>query len=161
MFENTLDKDTKVQEIENGDGEVTGYVVNDSNYLYLPLGGTHLDIALIEWLKENTPLPAYTDEERVKILKAQYERYYKELVDNKLEELDYDNLERLSGYACRPASKYVEESNNILDWHESIVEKNYAILNDITKGIKHNDTWKDIIPTKEEYLAELPEYVGV
>lgn len=27
----------------------------------------------------------------------------------------------------------------------------------VQSNTKYNETWKDIIPTKEEYLAELPE----
>lgn len=84
-------------------------------------------------------------------LTATYKDYYLEVINTKLRELDYDSISTVSVWVSDPT--FGTEANNILTWYKAIIAFNYQMINDIKAGIK-------AVPTKDEYLAQLPKYQG-
>jgi len=81
---------------------------------------------------------------------ARYKGYYLEEVSAKLKELDYDSIATVKLW--EGDAMFGAEATKILNWYKAIIAKNYEILNAVKNQTR-------AIPTKEEYLAELPAYV--
>lgn len=133
-----------------------GYLVNGSTSAPKAEGNRHYKMVQ-EWISEGGVVEdEFTQAELTKQtqnnLIAHFKSLYLGVVNAKLVELDYDSLDRVAGYACRPTSIYNAESIKILDWHESIIIYNYALLKDVKDGLIQ-------VPTDEEYLAGVPVYV--
>ncbi len=129
------------------------YYKDENGKLYKdPILSNHTDKTMTKITKTVFDTKLSEQQNPEEQLKALYKSYYFAIVKALLKSKDYDNLERVAGYACRPTSKYNTEAIKILDWHESLVDKNYEILGSVVSG--------DIaIPNKEEYIAMLPEFV--
>ena len=92
-----------------------------------------------------------TAEEQEANLMALYKLYYLEKFNAKLDELDYDDISTVGVWAIKTGSTFQAEAKALLNWYEAIISKNYEILNAIKKGDRE-------MPSREEYLAELPLY---
>lgn len=92
-----------------------------------------------------TPTIQKTEDE----LKVVYKGYYLAVWENKLKELQYDSIATVDFWAKRELSIYYTEANNLLNWYESIINKNIQIISDVKNSIIP-------LPTKDEYLAMLP-----
>jgi len=138
----------------------------DDNWINISLLETYQDGSYATYYKtdgsltEDGKIPIDTVKEnlkKAKDLKEIYENYYENLIQDKLKELDYKNDgSTVAMYASIPTSIYYNECISLITWRENIIKKNYEILGSINEGIKFNQSWLDIIPTKEEYLSELP-----
>lgn len=80
-----------------------------------------------------------------------YKGYYLEVFNTKLKTLDYDSIATVNMWALKENSQFQAECKSLLNWYEAIILKNYEILNAVKAGTRE-------IPTKEEYLSELPSY---
>lgn len=85
------------------------------------------------------------------ILIPKYKSYYMEVFNNKLKTMDYDGLETVTMWANLDGSSFQAEAKTLLKWYEAIIVKNYEILSAVKSGERE-------LPTKEEYLSELPLY---
>lgn len=108
----------------------------------------------ILWLDEVQTEPTQQEIDDAKILLEEeqlierYKTYYMKVIDNKLNELDYDSLATVQLWIAD--ATFGAEATSILAWYKNIIAFNYAMINDIKAG--------GAIPTKEEYLLALPKY---
>lgn len=134
--------------------EVSNKIYNDS----LKYNTIHIENKIIEFSNVNYK----SESERNKELKDKYKGYYLEVFNEKIspEQLDYDGVDTIKFWADEIGSEYQQEARALLDWYKAIVNKNIEILTKVQKNEKYNESWINIIPSKEEYLAELPAYQG-
>ena len=105
-------------------------------------------------IKNGFVLGKYIEPEKPKTeeeIIAEYKSYYLEKFNAKLDELDYDDIATVGVWAIKTGSTFQAEAKALLNWYEAIINKNYEILNAVKKGDRE-------MPSKEEYLAELPLY---
>ncbi len=86
----------------------------------------------------------------LKQLTAEYKGYYLDVVNAKLEELDYDSIPMVEVWLSDPM--FGAEAQAIKDWYKSLITFNYQMVNDVKDGLP--------IPTKEEFINQLPKYEG-
>ena len=84
---------------------------------------------------------------------AKYKGLYLGIVDAKLESLDYDSLATVKLW--EGDATYGAEATQILTWYKNVIATNYGILTAIEASTKYNASWVDVIPTEEEYVAEI------
>ena len=109
-----------------------------SDYLLTKIGGVYAPDLVMITIKTK------------KALIQEYKGYYTEVIANKLTELDYDSITTVKLWENDDI--FGVEATKILNWYKAIIAKNYEIL----KNVKNEVI---ILPTKEEYLLMLPEYV--
>lgn len=151
----------------------TFYRINEDGRLYIGSGktipdGYKTDFTKIETKEDGSYATWYNDNGTINVAKENemfvanivttYKRYYLGVVNAKLKELDYDSIATVNLW--KDDATFGTEATAILTWYRSIIDVNYDILNNIENGTKYIVDWADIIPTKEEYLSVLPEYVG-
>ena len=127
------------------------YYKDENNKLYVdPIVENHHN--LIEITKEafDSILSSLNTKTEAEII-AEYKSYYLEKFNTKLDELDYDDIATVGVWAIKTGSTFQAEAKALLNWYEAIINKNYEILNAVKKGDRE-------MPTKEEYLSELPLY---
>ena len=73
-----------------------------------------------------------------------FKHLYLKVVNDKLEELDYDSLATVQLWSLD--ATFGAEATKILDWYKAVVSYNYGLQ---TAGT---------IPTDEVYLADMPKY---
>ncbi len=95
-------------------------------------------------------MPDFLNPLYIKDLTLRYKGYYLEVVNAKLAELDYDSLATVKLW--ENDSTFGTEANNILTWYKDLVEHNYQLVNNVKNGLP--------IPTKEEFINQLPKYEG-
>ena len=83
------------------------------------------------------------------ILVAKYKGYYLEEVNKVLLDEDYDSIATVKVW--EDDDIFGAEATDILNWYKSVIDTNYAILNEVKAGTR-------AMPTKDEYLALLPIY---
>ncbi len=96
------------------------------------------------------PIMEKVNKVHLKDLTLKYKGYYLEVVNAKLKELDYDSLATVKLW--ENDSTFGIEANNILTWYKDLVEHNYQLVNNVKNGLP--------IPTKEEFINQLPKYEG-
>ena len=84
---------------------------------------------------------------------AKYKNLYLGIVDAKLKSLDYDSLATVKLW--EGDATYGAEATQILTWYKNVIATNYGILTAIEASTKYNASWVDVIPTEEEYVAEI------
>ena len=84
---------------------------------------------------------------------AKYKGLYLGIVDTKLKSLDYDSLATVKLW--EGDATYGAEATQILTWYKNVIATNYGILTAIEASTKYNASWVDVIPTEEEYVAEI------
>ena len=84
---------------------------------------------------------------------AKYKGLYLGIVDGKLKSLDYDSLATVKLW--EGDATYGAEATQILTWYKNVIATNYGILTAIEASTKYNASWVDVIPTEEEYVAEI------
>jgi hypothetical protein len=82
-------------------------------------------------------------------INAHYKALYMQVVQNKLNELDYDSLATVKLWEDDPT--FGDEATAILSWYKAVITNNYELINKVESG-------EIIMPTDEEYLAQLPEF---
>ena len=82
---------------------------------------------------------------------ALFKQAYMSEVDKVLLAKDYDSLTTVKLW--ENDTTFGTEATAILDWYKSVIATNYQILNDVQSGVR-------TMPTMDEYLAELPAYIG-
>lgn len=92
-----------------------------------------------------------TSEEKEVNLIAEYKTAYLDKFNAKLKEMDYDDIATVGVWAIKDGSQFQAEAKTLLNWYEAIITKNYEILNAVKSGDRS-------MPTKEQYLSELPSY---
>ena len=73
-------------------------------------------------------------------------------LDNKAQERGYDNILSLCTYATSTAEKFSAEGQAGVAWRDEVWAKGYSMLADVEAGTRS-------IPTADELLAELPDFV--
>ena len=73
-------------------------------------------------------------------------------MDEKAKERNYDSILSLCTYATSTAAKVSDEGQAGVSWRDEVWAKGYAILADVESGAR-------AIPTVDELLAELPNFV--
>ena len=73
-------------------------------------------------------------------------------LDKKAQERGYDSILSLCTYATSPTKKFAAEGQAGVSWRDEVWAKGYAILADVESGAR-------AIPTVDELLAELPDFV--
>ena len=96
---------------------------------------------------------AKTPEDIKNELIAKYKGLYLGIVDTKLKSLDYDSLATVKLW--EGDATYGAEATQILTWYKNVIATNYGILTAIEASTKYNASWVDVIPTEEEYVAEI------
>ena len=74
---------------------------------------------------------------------------YLEIFNTKLKELDYDSIATV--VIWKDDVTFGTEATRIMDWYKALITKNYVILNDAKAS--------GVIPTDEEYLAEIAKVI--
>ena len=74
------------------------------------------------------------------------------MLDDKAKERGYDSILSLCTYATSTAAKFAAEGQAGVSWRDEVWAKGYAILADVESGSR-------AIPTVDELLAELPNFV--
>ncbi len=95
-------------------------------------------------------MPDFINPLYLKELKTKYKSYYLDVVNAKLAELDYDSLATVKLW--ENDSTFGTEASYILTWYKDLVEHNYQLVNNVKNGLP--------IPTKEEFINQLPKYEG-
>ncbi len=96
------------------------------------------------------PIMEKVNEVHLKDLTSKYKGYYLEVVKAKLEELDYDSIPMVEVWLSDPM--FGAEAQAIKEWYKSLITFNYQMINDVKDGLP--------IPTKEEFINQLPKYEG-
>ena len=73
-------------------------------------------------------------------------------LDEKAQERGYDSILSLCTYATSPTAKFSKEGQAGVSWRDEVWAKGYTILDDVESGTR-------AIPTADELLAELPDFV--
>jgi len=73
-------------------------------------------------------------------------------LDEKAKERNYDSILSLCTYATSTAVKFSDEGQAGVAWRDEVWAKGYTILDDVESGTR-------AIPTADELLAELPDFV--
>ena len=73
-------------------------------------------------------------------------------LDKKAQERGYDSILSLCTYATSPTAKFSKEGQAGVSWRDEVWAKGYTILDDVESGAR-------AIPTVDELLAELPDFV--
>ena len=73
-------------------------------------------------------------------------------LDEKAQERGYDSILSLCTYATSTIAKFADEGQAGVSWRDEVWAKGYAILADVESGAR-------AIPTVDELLAELPDFV--
>ena len=74
------------------------------------------------------------------------------MLDEAAKERGYDSILSLCTYATSTAAKFAAEGQAGVSWRDEVWAKGYAILADVESGSR-------AIPTVDELLAELPNFV--
>ena len=78
-----------------------------------------------------------------------FKSMYLEILNTKLKELDYDSIATVQLWMSD--ATYGTEATRTIDWYKALINKNYAILSDAKAS--------GVVPTDEEYLAEIAKVV--
>lgn len=102
----------------------------------------------------NPPEPEYvpTQEEIEAQIQKQLTDAVQRVLDNKAQELLYDNCLSVCSYIDTGVAKFDAEGKAFRAWRSQVWAKGYEILAQVQEG-------KREIPTEEELIAELPELV--
>ena len=76
---------------------------------------------------------------------AHFKGLYLDIFNAKLKELDYDSIATVQAWMSD--ATFGAEATKIMTWYKALITKNYVILNEAKAS--------GIIPTDEEYLAEI------
>lgn len=82
-------------------------------------------------------------------LKSHYKALYMQVVESKLNELDYDSLATVKLW--EGDATFGAEASAILAWYKALINNNYELINQVESG-------EIIMPTDEEYLSQLPVF---
>jgi hypothetical protein len=96
-----------------------------------------------------------TDEEKLSL----YESYYVSVFESELEDRGY-NIDgtTVAMYASLSTSTYYDECVALIKWREAMVLVCYDIYNAVASDTQYDDSWADVIPTEDEFLAALPDF---
>lgn len=99
-------------------------------------------------------LPEPTAEEIAERIQKQLTDAVQRVLDNKAQELLYDNCLSVCSYIDTGVPKFDAEGKAFRAWRSAVWAKGYEILAKVQEGERE-------IPTEEELIAELPELVIV
>ena len=91
-------------------------------------------------------------EEFLASTKSQLTSAIQSMLDETARERGYDSILSLCTYATSPAAKFAAEGQAGVSWRDEVWAKGYTILADVEAGTRS-------IPTVDELLAELPNFV--
>ena len=103
---------------------------------------------------EVVAIPEPTIEEKQAQIQAQLTNAVQRVLDNKAQELLYDNCLSVCSYIDTGVPKFDDEGKAFRSWRSAVWAKGYEILAQVQAGERE-------IPTEEELIAELPELVIV
>jgi len=84
---------------------------------------------------------------------AHFKSLYLKVISDKLEVLKYDSLTTVKIWI--DDAEFGTEATSILAWYKNIINKNILIEDTVKAGTKFNTAWAGVIPTDDEYLAEI------
>ena len=97
-------------------------------------------------------LPQPTIEEQQEFIQKQLTDAVQRVLDNKAQELNYDNCLSVCSYIDTGVQKFDDEGKAFRAWRSQVWAKGYEILAQVQAGERD-------IPSEEELLAELPQLV--
>ena len=97
----------------------------------------------------NVKSAALLQEEFLASTKSRLTSAVQSMLDEKAQELGYDNILSLCTYATSTAEKFSAEGQAGVAWRDEVWSKGYTILADVESGVR-------TIPTETELLSELP-----
>jgi hypothetical protein len=100
----------------------------------------------------NVKSAAVLQEEFLASIKSRLTSAIQSMLDEKAQERNYDNILSLCTYATSPTVKFADEGQAAIKWRDEVWAKGYSILADVESGER-------AIPTVDELLAELPNFV--
>ena len=100
----------------------------------------------------NVKSAAVIQEEFLASTKSRLTSAIQSMLDDKAKERNYDSILSLCTYATSPTAKFSDEGQAGVSWRDEVWAKGYAILADVESGSR-------AIPTVDELLAELPNFV--
>ena len=103
---------------------------------------------------EVVAIPEPTIEEKQAQIQAQLTNAVQRVLDNKAQELLYDNCLSVCSYIDTGVPKFDAEGKAFRAWRSAVWAKGYEILAQVQSGERE-------IPTEAELIAELPELVIV
>jgi len=100
----------------------------------------------------NVKTAAIIQEEFLASTKSRLTSAIQSTLDDKAQERGYDSILSLCTYATSTAAKLSAEGQAGVSWRDEVWAKGYTILADVESGSR-------AIPTVDELLAELPNFV--
>lgn len=97
-------------------------------------------------------IPEPTVEELQERIQKQLTDAVQRVLDNKAQELNYDNCLSVCSYIDTGVARFDAEGKAFRAWRSAVWAKGYEILAEVQAG-------KREIPTEQELIAELPELV--
>ena len=105
------------------------------------------------WLNDSEVKTAEDKQEEFLVsTKSRLTSAIQSMLDEKAKERNYDSILSLCTYATSTAAKFSAEGQAGVSWRDEVWAKGYAILADVESGAR-------AIPTVDELLAELPNFV--
>lgn len=156
MYKEENGKPVVVQEVDDRVVPIyisKNYLEYTGDPLTIPASGPYM------WSGNNivadTAAQAALDKEA---LVKSYEDYVLEVLNADANKVGYDSIYTAMAYAST-ANPFQAEGQSFVTWAGNCWSKCYEILNfiDANPTTKYNTSWVDVIPTKDELLAELPK----
>jgi hypothetical protein len=134
------------------DGKTKPYKIYDVDGIKIGVFGLGIKLeGLVEITKEEVDaILEPTPEEAQAQMISHFKSLYLGVVQDKLDELDYDSLATVKLW--EGDAIFGAEATKILTWYKSIITYNYGLLSDVQNGTVP-------IPDDETYLAGIPAYV--
>jgi len=131
----------------NGLPILVSYVVNVEDNFY----SKYLDVPDVDGIYQPdvTTIQSRTE----KALIAHFKVLYLKVISDKLEVLKYDSLTTVKLW--EGDADFGTEASKILNWYKNIINKNILIEDTVKAGEKFKTAWVNVIPTDDEYLAEI------
>ena len=100
----------------------------------------------------NVKSAAVLQEEFLASTKSRLTSAIQSMLDETAKERSYDGILSCCSYATSTNAKFAAEGQAVVEWRDEVWAKGYAILADVESGSR-------AIPTVDELLAELPNFV--
>jgi len=134
--------------IKNIKLQKNGYTINHENGKNVSINGVLTDNKnenVQEWLKNNTPEPECIEEETKRNIIEAFENHTESLFKKNSNEWGYVSIERAISYKDSLNTEWNNEAVMFINWRDSVVQ--YFI----------DETKKPTLPTKEEFLLNIPK----